>query len=303
MTIIFLDILLIEKKKGDIKHFSVFYSCSMSNHRLQYSNHTLDAWPTKLLYISKANYDADWHSTLHTHPFTELFFVISGEGLFYMDDEVFPIKSGDAILVHPHSVHTEESLKSKSLEYIVLGLDNISFLQSSHQPPTSFRFSMEPFKEQILHSLRTMANELELQHQYHQRIINSSLDCLLSYVLRITKCNIEEYNQDYSKQECLFVKKYIDENYATAITLDSLAELTYMNKFYLSHSFKEAYGISPIHYLINKRIDEACALLETTNHSIAHISQIIGFSSPSYFTQSFQRNLQMSPLKYRKLKT
>ncbi|MGL5541690.1 MAG: AraC family transcriptional regulator, partial [Erysipelotrichaceae bacterium] len=274
----------------------------MSNHRIPYANNTLDVWPTKLLYITKATYASDWHSTLHTHPFTELFFVLDGHGLFYLDDDVFPIKKGDAILVHPHSLHTEEGLRGKNLDYIVLGLDNIAFLHPKHQPKTSFRFSTQAYQEEIIHHLHAMVDELENQNIYHQRIVTSALDSLLSYVLRLTECNINQFHHDDSKKECFFVKKYIDEHYTADITLDSLSELTYMNKFYLSHSFKEAYGISPIHYLINKRISEACALLETTNHSIAHISQIVGFSSQSYFAQAIKTKLGMSPLQYRKQK-
>ena len=54
-----------------------------------------------------------------------------------------------------------------------------------------------------------------------------------------------------------------------------------MNKFYLVHAFKNYKGVSPINYLIDKRIQESKLLLETTNFSIAKIAQQVGFSSQS----------------------
>lgn len=271
----------------------------MSNQRLQYSNQNTDDWPTKLLYVSKASYDTDWHSTNHIHPFTEVFFVMGGEGLFYLNDEVFPVKKGDAILVHPYTLHTEEGLKGRTLEYIVIGLDHISFMHPKDQPKSSYRFTIQPYEIEITHALTTMVHELEEQHPYYQKITNAHLESLLSYILRITNCTLEQQETLTSNLECSFVKKYITDHYSTDITLDLLSELTYMNKFYLAHSFKETYGVSPIQYLLNKRISEACTLLSTTNYSISTIASIVGFSSPSYFAQAMNNKLGCSPRKYR----
>ncbi len=58
-----------------------------------------------------------------------------------------------------------------------------------------------------------------------------------------------------------------------------------MNKYYLVHSFSKEYGVSPINYLIGRRIEESRYLLADTNHSLSQISHMLGFSSPSYFSR------------------
>ena len=73
-----------------------------------------------------------------------------------------------------------------------------------------------------------------------------------------------------------------------------------MNKYYLVHAFKNYKGVSPINYLITRRIQEAKLLLETSNFSIAKIAQAIGFSSQSYFSQVFRKETGLSPIQYRK---
>ena len=73
------------------------------------------------------------------------------------------------------------------------------------------------------------------------------------------------------------------------ITLQTLSDLTYLNKYYLVHAFKNYKGVSPINYLIEKRISEAKHLLGTTNFPIAKIASVVGFSSQSYFSQVFRK--------------
>ena len=58
--------------------------------------------------------------------------------------------------------------------------------------------------------------------------------------------------------------------------------------------------MSPINYLISRRLNEARHLLETTDYPIAKIAQAAGFSSQSYFSQVFRKELNVTPAQYRK---
>ena len=68
--------------------------------------------------------------------------------------------------------------------------------------------------------------------------------------------------------ECAKIKNYLDAHYSENITLETLSTLSYMNKFSLIHTFTKQIGMSPISYLIEKRINEAKSLLETTNYRL-----------------------------------
>ena len=83
------------------------------------------------------------------------------------------------------------------------------------------------------------------------------------------------------------------------LTLEQLAEEAHMNKYYLSHAFKREYGVSPIHYMIGRRIEESKYLLAETDLSMSQIAQLLGFSSLSYFSQVFRRTQSLSPMEYR----
>ena len=46
---------------------------------------------------------------MHMHPFTELFYVVSGEGLFLIEDKSFTVKQDDLVIVNANILHTESS--------------------------------------------------------------------------------------------------------------------------------------------------------------------------------------------------
>ena len=56
---------------------------------------------------------------------------------------------------------------------------------------------------------------------------------------------------------------YLDTNYREDISLDLLAEIAHINKYYLAHTFQREYGISPITYLNRRRIEESKHMLAT----------------------------------------
>ena len=72
-----------------------------------------------------------------------------------------------------------------------------------------------------------------------------------------------------------------------------------MNKYYLSHAFKREYGVSPISYMISRRIEESKYLLAETDLSMSQIAQLLGFSSLSYFSQVFRRTQSVTPMEFR----
>ena len=103
-----------------------------------------------------------------------------------------------------------------------------------------------------------------------------------------------------SSRECDLVRRYIDDHFKENLTLDQLAALAHINKYHLVHTFRKEYNTSPISYQISRRIQESRMLLVSTDFNLSQIAQILGFSSLSYFSQSFRRLEGISPMEYRK---
>lgn len=254
----------------------------------------------KFLYIESSKYDADWHSTLHSHSFTELFYVVKGKGSFnFRDNSLMEIKQDDMVLINPNIIHTEVSDPDDPLKYIVVGIDGVEFNIENDD----FGYSIHNYKEhkqEILYHLEVIQNEKEHPDQFSNDVIENSLKTMIINAIRRT--NVSLNISDEAKEvnnDCIFIENYINVHYREKITLDDLAALTFMNKYYLSHIFKEHTGIAPIEYLLNKRIVEAEKLLVNTNLSISQIAGIVGFGTASYFSQYFKQINDMTASQYR----
>ena len=282
----------------------------MGNTRHRIDNEKPSAFgQARLLYVSTSKYEGDWQSILHSHPFSELFYVINGQGAFLAEGSEFPVKQNDMVIINPHVQHTEKSLPGAPLNYIVLGIEGLSFsfgrlataragVSSQPTPDTVYKHNMS--KTNVYSYLNIMLEEITEQQEDYEAVCQNLLEVLLIYILRSGSLSVVPDNSRLLNRECTQIKNYLDANYSEDITLDTLSALTHMNKYYLAHTFTKYMGLSPINYLLQKRIQEGKSLLESTSYSIAQISDLLGFSSQSYFSQAFRKATGMTPMQYRK---
>jgi AraC-like DNA-binding protein/mannose-6-phosphate isomerase-like protein (cupin superfamily) len=253
----------------------------------------------KLLNVSSAKYGGDWHSVPHTHNHMELFYIVGGKGQFLIQDQLYPVNANNLVIINPNVPHTEVSLNAQPLEYIVLGIEGVE-LASSEQ--SNGRFSMLDHFESVEISgcLRNILREMELKSTGYEDVCQAYMEILIIRLMRSTALSVPAQPQQISaNRQCAAVKRYIDQHFKETLTLDQLAEEAHMNKFYLSHAFKQEFGVSPINYLISCRIEESKYLLAETDLSISQIAQLLNFSSPSYFSQVFRRTQGVSPVEFR----
>lgn len=258
-------------------------------------------WPTpKPLYVSSAKYGGDWHSTLHAHDCSELFYVVSGVGQFNVEGQFFPVITDDLVIINPNVEHSEFSRDNQPLEYIVLGIGGLEFTPPQGGDSRYCIMQFQGQREEILPNLRSILREAEEKQAGYELVCQNMLEILTVRLSRRAEFLATPDGRHASK-ECAFVRRYIDSHFKENITLSQLSDLVHINKYYLVHTFSQEYGVSPISYLISRRLQESKYLLRRTNHSLGQISHVLGFSSPSYFSQSFRRVEKMSPLEYRKL--
>jgi len=252
--------------------------------------------------ITKSKYDSDWHSTLHTHPFTELFYVVDGKGEFNIQGQRFPVKANDFVIINPQVEHTELSSPDEPLEYIVLGIRGLSFSNltpvSEGGHPFSF-FNLRDEQKDILRYLNAMVQEATSQQMSYELVCHNLLEILLIKILRHQHFDLEVGKQSKATKDISFIKHYLETYYHESIQLEDLASMTHLSRFYISHSFKKEIGMSPMEYLIDIRIKESKILLRTTNYSISQVADIVGFTTPTYFSKQFRKSTGISPTDYR----
>ena len=253
----------------------------------------------KLLNVASAKYGGDWHSVPHTHNHLELFYIVGGKGQFLIQDQLYPVNPNNLVVINPNVTHTEVSLNAQPLEYIVLGIEGIE-LATNESSNGQFNI-LDHFESlEISSCLRNILREMEQKNTGYEDVCQAYMEILIIRLMRNIALAVPTESQVVSgNRQCASVKRYIDLHFKEALTLEQLAEDAHMNKYYLSHVFKREYGISPINYMITKRIEESKYLLAETDLSMSQIAQLLGFSSLSYFSQVFRRTQATTPMEYR----
>lgn len=253
----------------------------------------------RLLYVTASVYDSDWHSVVHSHAFSELFFVTGGSGKFMYNGQTTPLRANDLLIINPYVNHTEFSQQEDPLEYIVLGIDGLRFSTpgGEEHTPAIYRLKSAPAIGTYIRQLFCEAKEQALGYE---SVCKFLLDIILTLILRQQELRIAITSSPHIQPFCAGVKAHIDAHFKDNIDLDTLALIAKQNKYYLAHAFSQAYGISPMRYLMKRRIDESMYLLASTSMPVYDISDIIGFSSPSHFSQAFKRMTGCTPNAYRK---
>ncbi len=238
---------------------------------------------------------------LQSHAYCEILYVFSGSGSIVVGDTLHPLKAGDLVIINPDLPHSESSADGHELQLGVLGVlgFTVDGLPKDHLIPAQmapvlpgkdYRYKIERYLSDIL----AESQEQTLLSGAMSRTLASAL---LILILRL--CHSRSCKGADMKEECRRIKEYIDKNYTSPITLDSLSEQIYISKYYLSHIFKSQTGISPIKYLIGKRMDKAAQLLRETDLSIRDIALRVGYDDPVYFSQMFKKVMNESPANYR----
>jgi AraC family transcriptional regulator len=95
------------------------------------------------------------------------------------------------------------------------------------------------------------------------------------------------------------VTEYVQQNLDKDLTLAELASVVYMSPFHFARLFKCSTGVPPHRFVVRQRITHARTCLAIEGQSIAQISRIVGYRTPSHFSTVFRRTLGVTPGAYR----
>ena len=93
--------------------------------------------------------------------------------------------------------------------------------------------------------------------------------------------------------------EFIDNNLDKRLTLDQVSGKVYLSDYYFSKLFKRETGLSFSVYLNARKIQKAMILLKESDKSINEISDELGFTRLSYFSQTFKKYTGYAPTKFR----
>lgn len=248
----------------------------------------------------RAEYSANWKSYEHMHSFTEIFFITSDEGVFHTKDVDVPISKGMIIVNTPSVPHTEYSSETNPLSYALFAVDNLTFTLHNSAQQKTFFFDFSASFDTIFEMLAVIEREYNLQTPFWQYAVLNEFNNFMLFLLRNTQLVTLPFDSSSKPNSLSQIHLYLRSRYQENITLDGLADLFFLNKYYIAHSFQKKYGCSIIKFLNTIRCTEAKNLLESTDLSITEIAISVGYNSSSHFTESYKKIIGETPAQTRK---
>lgn len=95
------------------------------------------------------------------------------------------------------------------------------------------------------------------------------------------------------------LQKFIHDNLATPLTVATLAREAKLSVPHFTRLFKRQFAVSPMDYVIQKRVALAGSLLTETGLPLKQISATVGYDDPFYFSRLFKKVTGVSPSAYR----
>jgi len=128
-------------------------------------------------------------------------------------------------------------------------------------------------------------------------LMENLLKCIL---LGVFRSSVPEATFSNKNRVFLTAKNYFDEHYLHLENIDTVCKNLKVNKFFITHMFKENLGMPPVKYLIEKRMTLAKKFLKETTLSISAVAAECGYSDVAYFCRIFKKTVGVTPLKFRR---
>lgn len=253
----------------------------------------------------------------------EMIFVSGGRCKLTIDGKEYFCKKNDVVFLRPGIPHKFESADDTDFIQPHFHFD-VCYDEKSEKRFVSFksREKMDSYEQLLIcddvfkltdipfvftpYNIEKFRNiffdiiEIYLKKPYNYELLSKQKVLeLIDEILRQFDKNTT--NKNSSENDALIsVKSYIDNNFLSPITLDSLSGQFYFNKYTMLRKFKSVYKQNIMSYYKELRIDYAKNILKTTSLPIHSLAEKLNFSDIYSFSRFFKSSVGCSPTVYRK---
>ncbi len=253
----------------------------------------------------------------HHHRFTELVIVLAGSGEHWTPTASYPVVAGNVFLIPPGGEHYYCATDHLVLSNLCYWQDKVPFLSDPHlnaMPGFGALFRLEPQlreSQQGKGRLLLDAAELERARILLDRLweeLSARPEGHLFMALTLFQELVVFFSRSFGAGRKVPARKLltrlaqalrlIEQEYTEPLDLQQMAAAASLSKPHLIKSFREAFGMPPLEYLLHVRIQKAMPLLRDTDRTITDIAYAVGFNDSNYFSRQFKKQTGLTPREF-----
>lgn len=193
-----------------------------------------------------------------------------------------------------------------SVQFMVLAIEPVLLKQVGIDWVNSDRIELIPqfmtVQDALIQGIfSTLKAELETGGFGGALLVDSLKTALAIHLLR-NYCNTSpklfSYGDGLSNAKLTLVTDYINAHLHEELKLIEIAASAQISPYHFLRLFKQSMGITPHQYILQRRIEQAKYLLQSSELSIADIAVKVGFCDQSHLTRCFKRILGLTPKQF-----
>lgn len=263
------------------------------------------------LYITNHDHPR-YEMVCHWHIEYEILRVVKGTLHLSLNERKYIIGEGDIIFISAGILHSALPQGDECVYecivfnmYYLLSQNDVcnTFIKSVLDYSVLVREHLPAGTDPIHRTVHELFEEMKSVPHGYQLGVKGLLYRILSIIYRDKLYCDNEKSKTQSEKKIARLKDVLDlieDSYDTVITLDRMAERAKMTSKYFCSYFKEITNKTPMEYLINYRIEQACMQLDKSALSVTEISYNCGFRDLSYFIRTFKKTKNCTPNEFRK---
>lgn len=230
----------------------------------------------------------------------QLIYIAAGKAHFHFGDDEKIIHAGHMILYRPKEPQRYEYYAEDQTEvyWVHFTGGNVTNLLRSYgltHDKKVFYCGSGPEYQTLF---RSMIDELQMCRDSYTEMLEMYLRQIFIRLQRCFKNSVVK-DTSHADEEIDRAATYFSEHYSEAINIDEYAEKIHVSTSWFIRNFKQYTGVTPMQYILSKRIYNAEALLHNTQYNISEIAHIVGYDNPLYFSRLFKKMKGISPSEYR----
>ncbi len=227
-----------------------------------------------------------------------LLYLYSGELTVWIAGAPQAMQAGQLIFFSPRLPYRYANPDNKKMEYFWIHFTGncAETLLSS----CGFQLGM-PYSIGIDEQICGMFNSLFREFIRRDLLLDTSCAAILTNICVHLRRRMDSANK---REQASVLKslEFLNENYHREIAVASLAKMENLSCSRYRTVFRSRTGLSPMEYVTNLRIQNACKLLLQTDLSFKEIAVVVGYGDPLYFSRVFKKKVGVSPKAYKENK-